>query len=300
MIMTNNAIKRSLLESLHAYVRHFEIPNSRDDLLSIASSILTFQQKQRSLAITSDVFESLIQQVVDQFNAEAVINSVVTSTTETLIREANKWRQSLGNQVLNTLNAYVQKFQPKGQLDLTETILSIIPLVESVLLGKSQAESLIQQVKSKFDLQAALGQVIGAEPLAIAQKLANLLQFGNLEELLKEAILGDQPLLNKTLETVTESLVNSELSKILGNNALKVDIDLDSQRFMVKQVTLKLNVIQSSPPPSKSAEEIARQLDVEVEIFKVKQKAQLGVIDLLQPKKIGELEVGIPKQEDVI
>jgi hypothetical protein len=50
MIMTNNAIERSLLESLHANVRHFEIPNSRDDLLAIASSILTFQKKQGSLA----------------------------------------------------------------------------------------------------------------------------------------------------------------------------------------------------------------------------------------------------------
>ncbi len=50
-----------------------------------------------------------------------------------------------------------------------------------------QAESLVQQVLSKFDLQTALGQVIGSESLAIAQKLAKLLQFGNMniEDLLK-------------------------------------------------------------------------------------------------------------------
>ncbi len=44
-LMTNSAVERSLLESLNAYVKHFEIPNSREDLLAIASSILTFEQK---------------------------------------------------------------------------------------------------------------------------------------------------------------------------------------------------------------------------------------------------------------
>lgn len=44
--MTNSDIQQSLLESLNTYVRLFEIPNSReDDLLVIASSILTFDQK---------------------------------------------------------------------------------------------------------------------------------------------------------------------------------------------------------------------------------------------------------------
>ena len=51
--MSNSAIERSLLESLNAYVKHFETPNTREDLLAIASSILTFQQKQGSLAIAN-------------------------------------------------------------------------------------------------------------------------------------------------------------------------------------------------------------------------------------------------------
>ncbi|WP_036945668.1 hypothetical protein [Pseudanabaena sp. PCC 6802] len=75
--MTNSAIERSLLESLHAYVRHFEIPNSRDDLLAIASSILTFQQKQGSIAIDPNRAEDLIQQVVNQFSATSVSTLLV-------------------------------------------------------------------------------------------------------------------------------------------------------------------------------------------------------------------------------
>ena len=285
--MSNSAIERSLLESLNAYVKHFETPNTREDLLAIASQILTFQQKQGSLAIAPDLIEPLIQKVVNQFNADTVINSVVNSAEETLVKEVNQWRQSLENQVLNTLNVYVKQFQPDGILNLSETILSIIPLVENVLLGKSEAKSLIQQVTSKFSLETALEQVVGSETLAIANKLAKLLQFGNLEDLLKKNILA----LDRALEGVTESLVNDELEKILGDKILTIDID--SKDFMIKQVTLKLNIMQSSPPPSKSGEEIAKQLDDQIEILKKKRQEQLATPNILTPVVFGSLQVGI-------
>ena len=285
--MSNSAIERSLLESLNAYVKHFETPNTREDLLAIASSILTFQQKQGSLAIAPDLIEPLIQKVVNQFNADTVINSVVNSAEETLVKEVNQWRQSLENQVFNTLNVYVKQFQPDGILNLSETILSIIPLVENVLLGKSEAKSLIQQVTSKFSLETALEQVVGSETLAIANKLVKLLQFGNLEDLLKKNILA----LDRALEGVTESLVNDELEKILGDKILIIDID--SKDFMIKQVTLKLNIMRSSPPPSKSGEEIAKQLDDQIEILKKKRQEQLATPNILTPVVFGPLQVGI-------
>ena len=294
--MINDATERSLLESLNAYVKHFETPNTRKDLLAIASSILTFQQKQGSLAIVSAVSEALIQQVVNQFKVETVVNSIVDSTTETLIEEVNQWRQSLESQVLNTLNAYVQNFLSGRTLNLPETILSIIPLVENVQIRKSQAESLIQGVISKFDLQTVLEPVIDAKFLAIAQKLSELLQFGNLEELLRNTILADQTLLNSTVENATESLVNNELSKILGNDSLQFNIDLDSQQLMVKQVTLKLNVMQSSAAPSKSNKEIARQVDDEIEKLRKLIQGNREVVDISKPTLLGELEVGTPKQ----
>ncbi len=296
--MTNTDIERSLLESLNAYVKHFETPNTREDLLAIASSILTFQQKQGNFAIASDISEALIQQVVNQFKVEDVVNSIVDSTTETLVQEVNQWRQSLESQVLNTLNAYVQNFVSGQTLNLPETILSIIPLVEDVQLRKSQAESLIQGVISKFDLQTVLEPIIDPKFLAIAHKLAELLQFTNLEDLLKQTILGNQTLLNHTLENVTESLVNNELSKILGNESLQFSVDLDSQQLMVKQVTLKLNVMQSSSPPSKSNQEIAKQVDDEIEKLRKLIQEKREVVDISKPTILGELEVGIPKQTE--
>jgi len=168
--------ERSLLDSLQAYVNRFETPNSREDLLAIASSILTFR--------------------------------------------------------------------------------------------KVEAESLIQQVKSKFNLTNALAQVIDPKSLANAEKLVHLLKFESLEKLLQDTLLGNQDLINRTLENVTESLVENELAKILGSDAVNLDIDVDAQQLMIKQVTLKFNVMQSSAPPSKSSEEISAQMDDEIERFK--------------------------------
>lgn len=260
--------ERSLLDSLQAYVHRFEITDAREDLLAIASSILTFQQKQGNIAIAPNQAETLIQQVVDKFKVETGA-SVVEATTDKLVQEVNQWRQSLENQVLNTLNAYAQKAQPEKLLDLLpDTILSILPLVESAQLRKSEAESLIQQVKSKFNLTNALVQIIDPKSLANAEKLVQLLKFGNLEKLLQDALLGNQDLINHTIENVTESLVENELAKILGSDAVNLDINVDAQQLMVKQVTLKLNVMQSSPPPSKSNAEISVQMDDEIERFK--------------------------------
>lgn len=277
--MTNTAVDQSLLDSLHAYVKEFEIPNTRDDLLAIASSILTFQLKQANQSLPPNLAELLTQKIVNQFNANDVFNSVINSATKEFVGKANEWRHSLENQVLETLNAYVQKYKPQGITNLSETILSIIPLVESVLLGKFQVNPLIQQVIKEFDLQTALGKIIGEDTLEIAQKLADFLQFGSLENLLKETILGKQPSLNQAIESITESFVNTELAKILDNDNFKFNIDLDSQQLMVKQVTFKFNILQASPVRSKSREEFSKQLDIEVEIFKVKQRARLKALN---------------------
>jgi phosphomevalonate kinase len=178
--------ERSLLDSLQAYINHFEAPNSREDLFAIASSTLTFQQKQASIAIAPNQAEALIQQVVDKFKVESGA-SVIEATTDKLVQEVNQWQQSLESQVLNTLKAYAQKVQPENILTIIpETILSILPLVENTQLRKVEVESLIQQVKSKFSLTNALAQVIDPESLANAERLVHLLKFENLKKLLQD------------------------------------------------------------------------------------------------------------------
>jgi len=140
--------------------------------------------------------------------------------------------------------------------------------VEDAQLHKSEFDFLLQQVKSKFNIENALGQVIEPQYLAIAQKLAKSLQLGNVTQLFEQQLLQGrlqgQSLLEQSVENLTESFVNQELKKFLGSDAVTVDIDVDAQQMMVKQVVLKFNMMQSSPPPVKSNADISKQLDEEV------------------------------------
>ncbi len=136
-------------------------------------------------------------------------------------------------------------------------------------MHRSEFDFLLQQVKSKFSIENALGQVIEPQYLAIAQKLAKSLQLGNVTELFEQQLLQGRSLVEQSIENLTESFVNQELKKFLGSDAVQVDIDVDAQQMMVKQVVLKLNMMQSSPPPVKSNADISKQIDEEVAKMKL-------------------------------
>ena len=294
--MTDIATSQELSASLMAYVKHFklpselpiqspiQLPNSPEQLAAIASSILTFQQKQENLAIAPAQFDHLVQQAVEQFSAENVEMAIVDPTTQALVQDVHQWQQTLESQVLDTLTAYVQQYQPEQLQDLSKTILSIVPLLDNVQLRKLEADSLIQRVTSQFDAKTAMEKLVGAEPISIAEKLSKSLQLGDLEALLKETILGNSQSLvdqlNQPIENITEDFVNSKLAELLGNDALQIDIDVDAQQMMVKQVTFKLNVMQSSPTPTKSAAEINEQIDVAAKGFLEDRKTNLDFTNL--------------------
>jgi hypothetical protein len=301
--MTHETTARSLLETLNAYVSQFGQPKSLEEMTAITGSIVTLQQKQGKLAVAPEKMEDLIQQVVGQFGPARSVTSLVDSQTATLIQQVHQWRESLERQVLNTLNTYVQQFLPtQVTLNLQETILSIIPMVEDNKVSQAEAKSLVQRITSNFSWEAALVQVIEPEPLAIAQKLAALLQHRNLETVLKETVVAYLQGFESSLETVTESLVSTALSTILGNASqvsLDTDISLEHQHLLIKQVSLKLTLMQASPQPSKTAKEIAAQMQQEIDRFKAERQKKLGAASLMQPKILGDLEVGVPiKQAD--
>lgn len=255
------------------------MPTFPEEVMAIASSIVTFKQKQLGIPELSPTqVTSLVQQVASQFDIKAIANSITDNATLTLVQGVRQWQQTLEHQVLQTLTAYAQKFQPEQMPDVVNTILAIIPLVENAQLHQLEITSLIQRVSSQFKWEDALAQVVGNDTMAIADQLAKLLQFGDIEELVKQTLIGEHQLLNQPLDQITESLVNSKLAEIIGNNA--IHIDLDMQQLMVKQVTFKLNVMASSPAATKSEQEIAQQIDDETTRFRASRQETLNFNNL--------------------
>jgi len=176
--------EQELLDSLKAYAQSFGAPTSTEEVMAIASSIVTFQQKQLGIPeLPPTQVTSLVQQVASQFDIKAIANSITDNATLTLVQGVKQWQQTLEHQLLNTLTAYAQKFQPEHKPDVAKTILAIIPLVENAQLHQLEITSLIQRVSSQFKWEDALAQVVGNDAMAIADQLANLLQFGDIEGL---------------------------------------------------------------------------------------------------------------------
>ena len=277
--MNDVITEQELLDSLKAYTKSFGVPTFPEEVMAIASSIVTFKQKQLGIPELSPTqVTSLVQQVASQFDIKAIANSITDNATLTLVQGVRQWQQTLEHQVLQTLTAYSQKFQPEQMPDVVNTILAIIPLVENAQLHQLEITSLIQRVSSQFKWEDALAQVVGNDTMEIADQLAKLLQFGDIEELVKQTLIGEHQLLNQPLDQITESLVNSKLAEIIGNNA--IHIDLDMQQLMVKQVTFKLNVMASSPAATKSEQEIAQQIDDETTRFRASRQETLNFNNL--------------------
>ncbi|MFN5836104.1 MAG: hypothetical protein ACK47J_05105, partial [Pseudanabaena sp.] len=277
--MNDVITEQELLDSLKAYTKSFGVPTFPEEVMAIASSIVTFKQKQLGIPELSPTqVTSLVQQVASQFDIKAIANSITDNATLTLVQGVRQWQQTLEHQVLQTLTAYAQKFQPEQMPDVVNTILAIIPLVENAQLHQLEITSLIQRVSSQFKWEDALAQVVGNDTMEIADQLAKLLQFGDIEELVKQTLIGEHQLLNQPLDQITESLVNSKLAEIIGNNA--IHIDLDMQQLMVKQVTFKLNVMASSPAATKSEQEIAQQIDDETTRFRASRQETLNFNNL--------------------
>ena len=106
--MTDIATGQELSASLMAYVKHFQLPvqssNAPEQLESIASSILTFQQKQENLAISPAQFDDLVQQAVAQFGLENVETAIIDPSTQALVQDVHQWQQTLDNQVLDLID----------------------------------------------------------------------------------------------------------------------------------------------------------------------------------------------------
>jgi hypothetical protein len=107
------------------------------------------------------------------------------------------------------------------------------------------------------------------------------------------------------LAEIGEGLIEQAVTAVF-NSKVKLDLDFDldaeTQRLLVKQVYLKFNLMEASPPPSKTALEIAQQ--VQSEVARYRREQGLDDIDYIPPMNRtdessgssllgGEMSVGI-------
>jgi hypothetical protein len=262
----------TLLHSLKAYIKTFGISDDQH-IKAITRTILRFRQQEGASAIALMSPDQLIDQVIQKFKQDPALPNAVDADTQKFISTVHQWQRSLADRVLNTLTAYAHNLAPQQVQEFTtnllpQALLSALPLVNDEPLAKAEFDLLLQQVQNRFNDPASIAnllqQAIAPQYVAIAQKLTQSLRFRDVTALFEQKLLEGASLVNQSVENLTESFVNQELAKFLGTDAVQVDIDVDVQHMLVKQVVFKMNIMQASPAPIKSSADIGKQIDEEV------------------------------------
>jgi hypothetical protein len=69
------------------------------------------------------------------------------------------------------------------------------------------------------------------------------------------------------LETIGEDLIERALEAVLKNQVdfgLDLDLNLVNRQLLIQQVSFQLNIMKASPLPSKTAQQIAAELQTEI------------------------------------
>jgi hypothetical protein len=86
-----------------------------------------------------------------------------------------------------------------------------------------------------------------------------------------------------TLTNIGSDLISKALSAVLKNQVdfgFDVDLGVVNEQLLIQQVSFKLNILRQSPPPSKTAQAIAAEVNSAVEAYRRDRDRREGSLDL--------------------
>lgn len=282
--MVDAGLIQTLIDALAAYTQRYGVPDSAVRLQGIIGSLVSTQVRRAGLPLTPQAAEALVQEVASGVDVNRLSEQIVATSRQRLAEAAHGWRQSLESAVFKTINAYIQKFAPGQSVDaLQELVVSVLPLLDKGPITKSEVVDLVSRVASIFNLDKALSAKISSPYLQLAQDLAVSLSQKPMEAAVQETVAAYLQTFDPTVELVSENLIETALQAILHNQIQfdwDTELNLKDKRLLIKQVSFKLNIVQASPPSSKTAQDIAAQIHTEVERFKQERAQRLGAVDV--------------------
>ncbi|MBF2037402.1 MAG: hypothetical protein IGR92_18465 [Leptolyngbyaceae cyanobacterium T60_A2020_046] len=260
----------STLERLHrilcTYLDTDGQADSRQDLRSLVGAMLALEAKADRIAAHGLELESWVKAVVQSFDPAAAAAGADAEDYGEIAAHIRTWREALAVKAKATLDASVQKHAPNlATAQVPQVLLTILPLVEEAQITRAEAERVLGEVMQHFIPQDAQQHVIDSHWLMLADKVRDCLQHDSLEAAVIDVVRAYAPEVKPDTTACTDDLVATALNAVLnypGHLAnLGVDVDLDlnaeTQRLVVQQVTFKLH-LAAAAPPSKTARDIAQ------------------------------------------
>lgn len=267
MTTLDAATQKTLQNALYAYVQAYG-GETLEDARAIAGSILSVKEKAGELVSQGLEIEQWVDDLVTGFEPDEVAERVVEEGERAIAAQAKHWREKVEVKARATVDAYIQKYVP--DLDTTkiqDLVATVLPVVEDAKISRDEAHRLISTISEQFDWQSAVGRVIDPKWVMLAEKTMQVVKNRDVEDSVVDVMNAYVYKFKPTAVEIGEGLVEQAMQAVT-NSKVKLDLDFDldaeTQQLMVKQVMLKFNLMEASPPPSRTMLEIAQQVNDEV------------------------------------
>jgi len=284
MPMAIDTLVQDLLASLAAYTSQYGQPETPLQRQAIIASLLNLKTQDTNQSLTAQQVDNIVRLVEADFDLSTLGQAVADEVQRALAQRAHQWQQELQQQVEGVLNTYLQQHNPDlDSSDLEELVTAIAPMVKSGQVTKPEVLGLAQQMAQTFAPDSALVVMANPTVLGLAKDLATVIGQRDTEAAVSETVTAYVEKFAPAAEEIGENLIESALSAILKNQVqfgIDTDLNLAEKRLIIQQVSFKLNIMQQSPPPSKSAELMAQQLNTEIERFKAERERNASTLDV--------------------
>ncbi|MEB3288757.1 MAG: hypothetical protein VKI82_02510 [Leptolyngbya sp.] len=293
--LDQDALER-YLETLRVYGQTYGIPSTPEQRQGIAATVLRLLQDMAPHSLPLDQGAEILAQATAAWEdivampsppnlgeafpialgqpplaegAAALLGAVTTLPTATdLAQMAHHWHDQLQQQIQATLAGYIQHHTPPTDpLHLQSTVLTLIPLLVDGALTSAEVRGLLRETVTQFDPASALATQVNPAVLEGVQRLVTALRQKPLEVAVRDTAVAYLAEGAASLMAVGEGFLEQVLQTVLKHQAdfgLEVDLARLDSSLILRQVSFQLNVMKALPPPSKTAQRMAIELQTAI------------------------------------
>ena len=272
MTLLDATTKQSFQQAISAYLQAEE--DSWGEVRAIAGALLAVKTKAGDLSPQGLEIEAWVEQLTQDFDLSASVLQAADEAAQRLANQAKRWQTTLVVKAQATLDAYIQKFTPDlDPLTLRALAATVLPIVEDTMIARDAARRLIAIVSSQVDEPAAQDRALDPQWLMAAEKVQQVWQYRDVEAATTEVVNAYVHKFQPTAIEIGADLIEQAVQAVTNSQVklgLEVELDAATRQLLIRQVMLKVNLLEPSPP-SKTALEIAQQLHDEVQRYRREQ-----------------------------
>ena len=279
---------KPVLNVLRAYIVTFGQPESELELRAVIGAIVA---NLSTVTVENAQLEGFTDEAISAFKSLGLDPTLVDVSAQLLAEQVAVWRREQETTVTNVISAYLQQFAPDNVDWKTGAILNLTQTVVATLndgsLSRSGGRVLVDRVVENFNLEQALSRWVAPEWVALAQRVANYAEKGDLQTELQSIawayVQQFQAILSPQLieQIMAEGSVTVSPSEFFSGNLT------DFSRMLY----YKFQLLEADPVVRKSHQEIA--VEVHEAIAQHKAGQQPG-LDVTKGIKTGDLEISSP------